>query len=286
MIQQGKFHKSELTKKITGRLLGQGLLISEGEFWRRQRRLAQPAFHRSRISEYAVTMVESAGRSRPRMAQRRTARHGRGDDGADAEHRGADAFRDHAGRGPAAGGPRDDLPDALSAQPAEIAAANSGNLADAAQPPRARANARSWIRSSTRSSRTARARAATRTQRNDLLSMLMGAMDEDGSQMTRQQLRDETMTLFIAGHETTAQMLAWTWYLLSENPDGGTAERGIAQACWAGALRKRRISAKLPYLQAVMNESLRLYPPAYIMARTSIEPCEIGGYNFRRERRC
>ena len=58
VIQQGKFHKSELTKKITGRLLGQGLLISEGEFWRRQRRLAQPAFHRSRIAEYGATMAE------------------------------------------------------------------------------------------------------------------------------------------------------------------------------------------------------------------------------------
>ena len=53
---------------------------------------------------------------------------------------------------------------------------------------------------------------------NDLLSLLMGAMDEDGSQMTPKQLRDETMTLFLAGHETTAQMLAWTWYVLGENP--------------------------------------------------------------------
>ena len=59
VIQQNKFHKSELTKRITGALLGQGLLISEGEFWRRQRRLAQPAFHRGRVNEYATTMIES-----------------------------------------------------------------------------------------------------------------------------------------------------------------------------------------------------------------------------------
>jgi cytochrome P450 len=60
VIQQSKFHKSTLTKDVTGRLLGEGLLISEGDFWRRQRRLAQPAFHRSRINEYVATMVESA----------------------------------------------------------------------------------------------------------------------------------------------------------------------------------------------------------------------------------
>ena len=103
--------------------------------------------------------------------------------------------------------------------------------------------------------------------------MLMDAMDEDGSQMTPQQLRDETMTLFLAGHETTAQMLAWTWYLLSAKSRGGSAAaRRIAERAGRARSRKRPISAKLPYLQAVMNESLRLYPPAYIMARTSIEP--------------
>ena len=60
VMQQSKFHKSELTRRITSRILGQGLLISEGEFWRRQRRLAQPAFHRSRNNEYAATMLEIA----------------------------------------------------------------------------------------------------------------------------------------------------------------------------------------------------------------------------------
>src|SRR5580704_16993304 len=60
VVQQAKFHKSELTRRVTGRLLGQGLLISEGDFWRPQRRLAQPAFHRSRINEYAAPMSECA----------------------------------------------------------------------------------------------------------------------------------------------------------------------------------------------------------------------------------
>src|ERR1700692_3325874 len=60
VLQQSKFHKSELTRRVTGRMLGQGLLISEGDFWRRQRRLAQPAFHRGRINEYGATMLETA----------------------------------------------------------------------------------------------------------------------------------------------------------------------------------------------------------------------------------
>jgi cytochrome P450 len=109
----------------------------------------------------------------------------------------------------------------------------------------------------------------------------MNAMDDDGSQMTPQQLHDETMTLFIAGHETTAQMLAWTWYALSQNP---VAEARLHEEL-RGVLGGRPIEAadfpRLPCLQAVMNEVLRLYPPAYIMARETVEPCEMGGYEFR-----
>ena len=74
VVQQSKFHKSELTRRVTGRLLGQGLLISEGDFWRRQRRLAQPAFHRSRINEYAAPMVEVYRAPHQRLARRRNPR--------------------------------------------------------------------------------------------------------------------------------------------------------------------------------------------------------------------
>jgi cytochrome P450 len=115
---------------------------------------------------------------------------------------------------------------------------------------------------------------------NDLLALLMGAMDEDGSQMTPQQLHDETMTLFLAGHETTAQMLGWTWYALSQNP---AAEARLHEELH-GVLGGRPPGAtdfpRLPYLQAVMSEVLRLYPPAYVLARETVEPCEIGGYRL------
>ena len=81
VVQQSKFHKSELTRRITGRMLGQGLLISEGDFWRRQRRLAQPAFHRARMNEYAATMAEIARKAHRAVARRRGAQHVAGHDG-------------------------------------------------------------------------------------------------------------------------------------------------------------------------------------------------------------
>jgi cytochrome P450 len=115
---------------------------------------------------------------------------------------------------------------------------------------------------------------------SDLLSMLMGAMDEDGTQMSPRQLRDETMTLFLAGHETTALTLSWTWYLLSQNP---AAEARLHEEL-RGVLGDRPPGVadleRLPYLSAVISEVLRMYPPAYIMARTSIAPSSFGGYDF------
>jgi len=114
----------------------------------------------------------------------------------------------------------------------------------------------------------------------DLLSLLMGAMDEDGSQMTPRQLRDETMTLFLAGHETTALTLSWTWYLLSQNPKAEARLHEELRGVLAGRPPGLADIERLPYLQAVVTEVLRLYPPAYILARTSIAPSSIGGYDF------
>ena len=117
-------------------------------------------------------------------------------------------------------------------------------------------------------------------EHKDLLSLLMAAMDEDGSQMTPKQLRDEIMTLFMAGHETTALTLSWAWYLLSKNPAAETRLHEELRDVLAGRSPTIADLARLPYLRGVVNEVLRLYPPAYVMARTSIAPCTIGGYDF------
>ncbi|MGA3295028.1 MAG: cytochrome P450 [Candidatus Acidiferrales bacterium] len=279
VIQHGKFHKSELTRRITGRMLGQGLLISEGEFWRRQRRLAQPAFHRNRVNEYGVTMLDIA------QAHVRE-------------------WRDGEAR---------NMAQEMMALTLEIAVRT---LFGATLPAEARQVGEAMtflMRYSLRRQRTpfripetwptpANRRANRELQfidslvywiiserrkeqnsnhHNDLLALLMSAMDDDGSQMTPEQLRDEAMTLFIAGHETTAQMLAWTWYALSQNPAAEARLHEELDSVLAGRPVEAADLGRLPYLQAVMNESLRLYPPAYIMARETIEPCEIGGYEFR-----
>jgi len=278
VIQQGKFHKSELTKKIVGGLLGQGLLISEGEFWRRQRRLAQPAFHRSRVQDYGATMVESVERHIH--------------DWRDAEQR--------------------DMASEMMALTLDVAVrtlfgttlpteaqqvGNSMTFLMRYQLGRQRSPVRlpeSWPTPRNRRARREREFLDSLVyriieehrsrgggdQRGDLLSLLLGAMDEDGSQMTPKQLRDETMTLFLAGHETTAQMLAWTWSQLAENPEAEARLHEELRVVLEGRSPEAADFPKLPYLRGVMNEVLRLYPPAYIIARTSIEACSIGGYDF------
>jgi cytochrome P450 len=278
VIQQSKFHKSKLTKDVTGRLLGEGLLISEGDFWRRQRRLAQPAFHRSRINEYASTMVESAEVQIRKWG--------------DGEER--------------------DIAQEMMAISLETAVRT---LFGTTLPGEALQVGRSLdflVRYSLRKARfpikvpeswptPANRRAVRETKfldslvyriiderkevgntdgRKDLLSLLMSAMDEDGSQMTPEQLRDETMTLFLAGHETTALTLSWAWFLLSKNPAAEVRLHEELRDVLGGRAPAIADLGRLPYLLAVVNEVLRLYPPAYILARTSIAPCTIGGYDF------
>ncbi|MFB2919094.1 MULTISPECIES: cytochrome P450 [Aerosakkonema] len=113
----------------------------------------------------------------------------------------------------------------------------------------------------------------------DLLSMLMQVKDEeDGSQMTDKQLRDETITLMLAGHETTANTLSWTWMLLSQNPE----VRSKLQAELKEVLDSRSATVadlpKLRYTEMIIKEAMRLYPPVPIMTREATQDCEIGGY--------
>jgi cytochrome P450 len=281
IVQQAKFHKSTLTKDVTERLLGQGLLISEGDFWRRQRRLAQPAFHRSRIAEYGATMVECADTH-------------------------SKAWRDGEIR---------DLAQEMMAMTLDIAVRTLFGTRLASEAGNVGHSLGFLMRYSLRKARSplkipeswptpANRRAKRETEfldslvyriiaerqkeidsgapnpHNDLLAMLMGAMDEDGTQMTPKQLRDETMTLFLAGHETTALTLSWTWYLLSENPLAEARLHEELQNVLGGRAPQVADLERLPFLKAVISEVLRLYPAAYTIARTSIVPCTIGGYDF------
>jgi cytochrome P450 len=277
VMQHSKFHKSELTRRITARMLGQGLLISEGDFWRRQRRLVQPAFHRARVNDYAAAMRELA------EAHIR--------DWRDGDRRNMSEEMMALTLGVAV---RTLFGSQLPVEAAEVGRAMTFLMRYSLRrqrspvripetwptPKNRRANRELAFVDSLVYRIISERQASGNGHHKDLLALLMDAMDEDGSQMTRQQLHDEAMTLFIAGHETTAQMLSWTWYALSENAAAETSLYEELRTVLDGRALTPFDLAQLPYLRAVMNEVLRLFPPAYIMARETVEPVELGGYEF------
>jgi cytochrome P450 len=114
----------------------------------------------------------------------------------------------------------------------------------------------------------------------DLLSLLLAARDEQGGPMSRQQLRDELMTVFLAGHETTAIALSFALWLISRHPD---VEQKLHSE-WQAVLGNRRVTAaelpRLEYTRAVLNEALRLYPPAWFIGREAAVDCTIGDFNI------
>jgi cytochrome P450 len=113
----------------------------------------------------------------------------------------------------------------------------------------------------------------------DLLSMLLKAHDAEDGQMSDKQVRDEAMTLFLAGHETTANALTWTWYLLSQNPAvEERMHREIADAVPEGRLATVQDIPKLPFTSKVFQESIRLYPPAWALGRHVVKDTSIGGF--------
>jgi cytochrome P450 len=278
LLQQAKFHKSTLTKETTGRLLGQGLLISEGDFWRRQRRLAQPAFHRQRINEYAPTMIECAEMKK---------RDWRDGDTRNMAEEMMELTLEAAVRtlfGTTLPGEAQQVGRAMTfLMRYSLRRARSPFQIPASWPtPKNQRATKEFAFLDSLVYRIIDERKAqgSSAHQTDLLSMLMGAMDVDGTQMTPRQLRDEIMTLFLAGHETTALTLSWTWYLLSQNPMAEARLHEELDGVLGGRLPGVADLEKLPYLHSVINEVLRMYPPAYIMARTSIAPSTIGGYEF------
>src|SRR5260221_5957006 len=126
-----------------------------------------------------------------------------------------------------------------------------------------------------------RERRASDRDQGDLLSMLLLARDDDGSGMNDQQICDELKTLMVAGLDTTALTLSWALYLLATNPRIADKLREET-----GPLLRARSPgfedlAGLPYTEAVVKETMRLFPPAYVVGREAMHDCEIGGYAVR-----
>jgi cytochrome P450 len=108
--------------------------------------------------------------------------------------------------------------------------------------------------------------------------MLLAAHDEDGSQLTDRQLRDEVMTIFLAGHETSALTLSWAWYLLAQDPDVEKKFQAELDEVLSGNLPTVADLPRLKYTEMIAKESMRLYPPAFGIGREAIEDFELGGY--------
>ena len=254
-------------------LFGEGLLTSEGETWKRQRRLTQPAFHRERIASYAGIMTQYTEQA---VADWQ--------DGAV-----VDLHREMM---------RLTLkiavrtlfnvePDGIReiSQAADVLVRNMTG-ARMLMPSLARflpLPSMLEVRRAVRQLDRTVYQIIDRRRRNkqdsgDLLSMLLEARDEDGSDMDDQQVRDEVLTFLLAGHETTALALSWAWHLLAENPEAN--ERLCAELDRVLGGRAPTISdlTVLPYAEGVIKESMRLYPPAWGVGRTVAKEFELNGY--------
>jgi cytochrome P450 len=255
------------------RLFGNGLLTSEGDFWLRQRRLAQPAFHRTRIASYGDTMV--------RYTEQMLEHWSHGQE-VDAHQEMMQLTLNIVGK---------TLFDAEVAGDAREIGKTITMLLDFSSDFRRLIFTPKWL-PTPRNIQTTLAirrlnkivfrmiaqRRASGRDAGDLLSMLLAARDDDGSQMDDRQLRDETLTLFLAGYETTANLLAWTWWLLATHPEVELKLHVELDRLLAGRPPAMDDLPRLRYAEHVLTESLRLYPPAWGMARLAIEDHEIAGY--------
>lgn len=257
------------------RLLGDGLLTSEGATHVRQRRLIQPAFHRDRVASYASVMTGCAD-----CAQRQW-RDGEELDVAQAMTRltlgivgktlfGADVDSEAKSVGRA-------LADVMSAF--WLTMLPFADLLEHLPIPAFRRSRRARAELDRIIYAMIAERRAAPEDRGDLLSMLLMAQDEeDGGGMTDQQVRDEAMTIFLAGHETTANALSWTWYLLSGAPDVEARLHAEVDRVLGGRLPTLDDVPRLAFVEQVVAESMRLYPPAWIIGRRAIHDYPVRNY--------
>lgn len=266
------YHKGRGLERAK-RLLGEGLLTSEGDFHLRQRRLIQPAFHRQRIAAYAETMTECAVKTRDLWLDGETR-----DMAEEMMHLtlaivGKTLFNAD-----------------VEGEASEVGAAMAEALAlfnlfmlpfaehlERLPLPQVRRFDRARVRLDAIIYHLIAEHRARGEDQGDLLSMLLAAQDEGDVGMTDEQIRDEAITIFLAGHETTANMLAWTWYLLSQNPDAEARFHAEIDALPTGEPGMDDLP-RLSYTRRVLAESLRLYPPGWIVGRRAMADTSVGGY--------
>ncbi len=270
------FHKDMFMRTLK-KVLGEGLLSSEGEFWKRQRRLIQPAFHRDRIATYASIMTDHTTRA---MSSWR--------DGQSLDVHGAlmeltaqivsaCLFGTSVGDVAQVAVCIDAVMERF-ANPFLLALPRAGDLPLPVNrryresAPRLDRIVREFIEK--------RRSLGTTPESHDLLAMLLDARDEDGSSMSDQQVRDEVLILFLAGHETTALALSWTLHELSLNPGVERRLHDELTRVLGGRAPTFDDLPKLEYTARVVNESLRIHPPVWSIGREAATSFELGGHRF------
>ncbi len=277
LVSSAPLFEKDRALKLTKLVLGDGLLTNEGASHRRQRKLAAPAFHRQRIASYAETMLSCAGDTAARWVD----------------------------------GARVDMDKEMMRLTLAIVAKtlfdadvndNAGEIGEAMEVlmtnfPRVvnplvrltlklplRANREIFAAKDQLDAviyRLIRERRATGRDHGDLLSMLLAAQDEDdGTGMTDLQVRDEAITLFLAGHETTANVLTWALYLLSQNPEAEARLHEEVDTVMTGGQSAMELYQRLVYTRRIVAETMRLYPPAHTLARMLMKEMTLGGYTL------
>lgn len=257
-------------------LMGRGLLTNEGDSWRRQRKLIQPAFDHDDILRYARIMVE---RTEEMLSQ---------------WHDGQTLDIHEEMMRLTLGIAAQSL---FGADISEYSKAVSGAIKVAMEQFNLSASLalllpETWripqtpsLRRGVRgldqvTSEIISRRRASRERHSDLLQMLLEARDAEGNPMSEQQLRDELRTLLLAGHETTAVGLSWTWYLLAQHPEVEAKLQEEVEAVLGERAPRAADLRQLRYTEMVLKESMRLYPPAWSVGRRGLAPITINGYEF------
>jgi cytochrome P450 len=275
------YRKSPLYDKLRV-LLGNGLLTSDGDFWLRQRRIAQPAFHRQRIAALAGGMADAARDAAAHWEAIASA--GRPVDVDDEMMRLTRTVVLRTLLGADLGPFAEKVDEAWKTLNEHIGESFwSLGLTDwwpSARMRRFKA-ARAVLRGAVEHVIAERRRHASDSA--DLLSMLMAARDEEtGEGMTDQQLRVEVMTFLLAGQETTSLALTWIWYLLSQNPPAQRRLEDELDAALEGRPPDYADLVNLPYTRMVIDEAMRLYPPAWGFSREALADDAVSGFRVRR----
>ncbi len=283
LVNQSASFVRERTLKRMKILLGEGLITSDDPIHLRQRRIAAPAFHRQRIAGYAGQIVDSAKAAADRWNA------GEEIDIADemmqlSLHIVARTLFDSEVTADVLS-VRDEVNTIMGLYNFLVAFPRLERvlhwpIPGVMQFRRSRARLDALVASIIASRRSLSRQQLE--QRGDLLSTLMAARDEEatGAGMSDTQLRDEVLTIFLAGYETVANALTWTWYLLSQNPEAAGRMYAEVDQVLGGGVATMQSYPQLKYTEMVFAESMRLYPPAWAMGRQSTRPVELGPYRF------